>query len=783
MITTTLKATELTFDRAEQLERYPLERLSLIPLHKPDATRTHPNGKTVPMGKAPRDRNWTTRLYNGHETIAEALKSGRNVGVRIPKDVIVVDVDPRNGGEEGWRNLCAKVGIDADKYPTVITGSGGLHVYMRNPRGLLVRDTLENEDFKGVEFKSKGRQVVAAGSTHPNGEPYLWDESKAAIDDPKGIEDAPPALLTLIKRTERTGTGGEGGGEYTPAQIADMLATMKPEDFREESKWRKLAMACHHASLGDARYEFIAWSTLDPEFENDADVIGRRWDSFDALKTENVVTAKSLMQFVHKHGDPSSIPRQGVGTDFDTPVDDHDWLEGGSTGDESIFTPHEKNPFLSAKEFRRRFHPTLIRHNDDWLEWNGSHYVALEDATMLSRLWKFLETGFNPNKNSVANVEAALKADAHVAIGTYDPPCWLDGNGPFAAKETLAFKDGLLHLPTMQFIPPTPNFFTRNALTYGFDANAAKPRQFFKFLLSSFKGSRKSIGILQEIFGYMLLPDTAQQKAFLWDGPPRGGKGTTIRVLQKLIGEHNCASPTVSGLGNDAILESMIGKQLAIISDMRIDKKTPLGAVSEKLLAITGEDSVTFNRKYKTAWTGKLLVRFFILTNLPPNIPDVSNALPNRFIILKSFESFLGREDTGLESRLLAELPGILLWAIAGWRRLQARGRFVQSPEGETVLRRMIDQASPVSAFVRECCIFDPDAITSKDDLYKTYMDWEDDGRPLTDSIFARNLRASSGGRIKETRPRRAGDRIRSWNGIRLNPVFEVDRWADESPN
>ena len=119
----------------------------------------------------------------------------------------------------------------------------------------------------------------------------------------------------------------------------------------------------------------------------------------------------------------------------------------------------------------------------------------------------------------------------------------------FHAKDVLAFKDSLLHLPTMTVLESTPEFFTLNALSYSFDPKAAPPKLWRKFLLEVFKGSRKAIGVLQEIFGHMLLTDSTFQKGFLWISPPRGGKGTTLNILRKMVGEHNCVSPTMGGIG------------------------------------------------------------------------------------------------------------------------------------------------------------------------------------------------------------------------------------------
>jgi hypothetical protein len=59
-------------------------------------------------------------------------------------------------------------------------------------------------------------------------------------------------------------------------------------------------MACHHATGGDARQEFIDWSTSDPEYANHAELIGRRWDSLHADKAGGV-TARTLDKILADH--------------------------------------------------------------------------------------------------------------------------------------------------------------------------------------------------------------------------------------------------------------------------------------------------------------------------------------------------------------------------------------------------------------------------------------------------------------------------------------------------
>lgn len=329
----------------EQLKLYNGTGLQFIPLHKWNRTSEY-KGKKREDGKRPLHNDWTTKPYDN----AEVLKKSQNVGIRLTAKQLVVDVDPRNmpKGRDTFKELCDAVGLDPSAFPTVNTGSGGYHVYMTKPANGPVVDTVEGYD--GVEFKTKGRQVVAAGSRHPNGKIYEWDFLCPDIQD--GMPPAPERLLALIRRPAYKHQGTIGGGEHSQQEIATMLEALNPEDYREHSKWLTFMMACHHASRGDARSEFIDWSTRDPEYSEDAWLIGRRWDSLHRSKG-NAVTYRSLYKELRDAGKEEVIPKISAVEDFDDdmlkdfelPTDDPEDGEG-----ENIPEHEQKGPMARLSE-------------------------------------------------------------------------------------------------------------------------------------------------------------------------------------------------------------------------------------------------------------------------------------------------------------------------------------------------------------------------------------------------------------------------------------------------
>jgi putative DNA primase/helicase len=444
------------------------------------------------------------------------------------------------------------------------------------------------------------------------------------------------------------------------------------------------------------------------------------------------------------------------------------------------------SPLDSAREMVRRayLHPegrTLHHQQDAFYSWRGTHYAEVPREVIRAAVYDFLDGAtcivddkpmpFNPNKSKVANVLEALAAVTQLP-DTAIAPAWLDAAQHLPASEFLSCANGLLHLPTRVLTPATPAFFGLNVVDYPYDAAAPKPVAWLEFLASIWPNDRDSIDTLQELFGLLLTADTSQQKAFLIVGPKRSGKGTIARVQTAMLGKANVAGPTLSSLTQNFGLAPLIGKPLAIISDARLGGRSDASVVVERLLAITGEDAITVDRKYREAWTGRLPTRFLLLTNELPRLADASGALASRFIILVLTKSFYGKEDTALTGKLTAELPGILVWAIEGRDRLVKRGYFVQPASAQQAADELADLSSPIGAFLRDCCNVGPSYAVDTDSLYYAWTSWCGDqhrDHPGTKHTFGRDLRAAVPGlNITQPRDGGTGKRLRYYQGVGL---------------
>lgn len=255
-------------------------------------------------------------------------------------------------------------------------------------------------------------------------------------------------------------------------------------------------------------------------------------------------------------------------------------------------------------------------------------------------------------------------------------PAWLQARRS-NPRNIFPLENGLLCLRENcepELHPHDPAHWALSSAGYAYSKKASY-RKWTAFLRQLFADARQR-DILQEWFGYCLLANTSQQKILAIIGPPRSGKSTIARVLTELLGRTNVASPSIRSLSGQFGLWGFLEKTLAIIPDATLHKPCP--ALEELLKSISGEDAVDIHRKGMPPLTGiRLPTRLMLLANELPAFRDPSGALDRRLIALETAQTFYGKEDIQMTTKLLKELPGILNWSIEGLKRLRERGHFI----------------------------------------------------------------------------------------------------------
>lgn len=458
--------------------------------------------------------------------------------------------------------------------------------------------------------------------------------------------------------------------------------------------------------------------------------------------------------------------------------------------------------------------PTLLQWRDQYHRWNGAAWLPVPDGDLDARIAAHARDVFEqdmpqrvkqeefaaaeaerkprtvtlyPVTSSVkANIRTNLAGLANLPDNGREPPFWLmDAGARPLPHVVVPAPNGLFRLEDIAnggkpFSAPTPTFFSPTAIPFAVESDPEPPTTWLRCLNEWFDGDAASVNGLLEWFGYLLTADTSTHKILLLCGPPRSGKGTILHVLTELVGAPNVASTSFAALGESFGLEALLGKRVAIVPDARLSGRTDSAAVVERLLSISGEDSQTINRKNRPRITARLGVRFVLASNEVPRLPDASGAVATRFHILKTPNSWLGKEDRGLKAKLAHELPGILRWAAQGWCRLRAQGMaFTANDAAVEYQRELEDLASPIRAFVRECCTIGPACEIDRAHLFQAWRDWNEamHREHGSEIVFGRDLRSALPHLKDRQTNRHGGARRRLYVGVTLKPR---DEWGME---
>ena len=272
----------------------------------------------------------------------------------------------------------------------------------------------------------------------------------------------------------------------------------------------------------------------------------------------------------------------------------------------------------------------------------------------------------------------------------------------------------------------------------------AKCPTWMKFLEKIFDGDDELINFLQRSVGYSLSGATTEQVFFILVGTGANGKSTFLRTMMQLMGDYGTTLPMQTlmeqpfGGGQTNDLASLLGKRLVAASEGEASQKL----AESKIKWITGGDRIKCRHLYKNFFEFDPQFKLWLATN---NLPDVSGSDDAvwRRIMLVEFPVSIPAEqqDKDLTGKLIAELPGILNWAMQGYRQWKEMGL---CPPDQVLMATTSyrDENDVVRQWLKACCVPIANHETSMKALHEFYCDWcEQSGfRAKPISVFGKEL-------------------------------------------
>jgi putative DNA primase/helicase len=251
-------------------------------------------------------------------------------------------------------------------------------------------------------------------------------------------------------------------------------------------------------------------------------------------------------------------------------------------------------------------------------------------------------------------------------------------------------------------------------------------------------------------------------------GKPGSGKGTFIRLLQKIVGRENWKACKLRNMNDGSTMASIIDKQLVACPDER----TATGV--DEILSLTGGDSVSYREVYKSASDAFFYGLLIVGSNNPIFVGDTTGL--DRRLCLVHFDNPLPTvlRNSQIEAAMDDEISQLIAVCLtlsdsATTQHIQGEGNN-QIAEFKFQEWDMKLQTNSVAAHFDDCLIVDPTASISTGKLYEHYKDWCSTGLKAVSHIkYPKMLSELCNDYLELTGVKWQRSRGRSWfEGLRL---------------
>lgn len=435
-------------------------------------------------------------------------------------------------------------------------------------------------------------------------------------------------------------------------------------------------------SPGRAVYEFILERTRNPD-----------WDSIDDRKQDEKQIRELLMRYANGSGQliTKKLP---------------DWFKFA----EKLNIRKHRLTIPELVQYIFDLYEDKIFFSDEWLRvYQDGYWKKIPDSEIINLIYRIDGIYANPSRySSVVKTIKHLK-DKRSIEPNYNLICLANG--------TLDPRTGKLEKHSYEH-------FLLNRLPIQWKANSKCPI-WKRTLIEIFdKDPEKKIKVdlIQELLGYLLSADTSQHKFFWFVGNGRNGKSLILKVIERLCGAENCTAMQLHRLNNSHIRAGLLNKLVNISSEIEPGEKIP----TSLLKAIVGGDLIEADEKGKSSITFRPYCRLIACMNPEasklPRINDSSHGFMERAVFIQFNRIFTEKEqDKNLESKLLKEISGILVWAVAGLQRLNKRGRFIVPASSRTLLEEFLLESKPVRKFSLEALERCSDGRVSTTELFESF--------------------------------------------------------------
>jgi len=431
----------------------------------------------------------------------------------------------------------------------------------------------------------------------------------------------------------------------------------------------------------------------------------------------------------------------------------------------------------------------VARHGDDlrychpwgkWLVWDGRRW-KIDDTAEVDRRAK--ETVRSVYAEAAASEDSFRRRDlAHWAAKS-------EGNSRINAMIALAAsEEGIAVAPELLDADPwlfncqngtldlhtgTPRPHSRADLLtklapveYHPDANAPT---WAAFLARIMGGKAPMISFIQRAVGHSLTGNTSERVFFVCHGKGANGKTTLLETVQALLGDYATRTPTetlmVKRAGeatND--VARLRGARFVFASEAEEGQRLAVARIKD----LTGGDTMAARFLHHEFFEFRPEFKLWLATNHRPSIRDTNTAIWDRLREIPfNIRIEPKDQDKKLPQKLLAELPGILAWAVQGCLAWQRDGLGTPQ-EVQDATENYRAEMDDLAGWMAECCVIGEDKKATPAAALASYIDHIGDKR-MNKNEFAKRLKERGFNQARTMKGRTwEGFELLDYNGLPL---------------
>jgi putative DNA primase/helicase len=709
-----------------------------IPLHGFTSPGVCACGRCEPTdnkrGKHPRLKDWQSKTTTDLALVESWRAEGHNVGIATGEasDLFVLDVDlPKKPGEANGRDTIFELEKKLGSLPDtriINTGSGGDQYYFRHPKTKLLNAV---KFAPGLDIRTTGGLVVAAGSTHHSGRKY-------EVSITKPLAELPEAWVSYIleqqskKNSRSTTVSGSFPDGSRNASLTSVAGLFRRFGLKGEELYSVLAAqnaARCNPPLPESEVRTIANSVSNypdhpaPDFRATETWAGE--------------------QFAEQHKDVARYVTN---------------LKQWFVWDGTRWSPDRLDRIIELVKLFVRSLSFLA--------------ASVTEDELRSKVAKFALSCESANRRHSLESTARGEATLKVLSNYFDTDPWLFNvqNGTIEINP---------EAKSWKFREHRREDYLSQIADVSYNPEAKCPR-WDRFLTEVFPGQPEVVRFLQKSIGYSLTGSIREAIMWLLRGRGRNGKGTIIKTIGKMFGDYAIGvkiefflmKRNDDGGPRDGRYQ-LIGKRFVSASEPADGRRLNTANLKE---LIDPDGKLSAGKLYSTEDIPfDTTQHYWLASNEDLVIRGDDQAMWDRLRRIDFTERFADSGDMTLKDDLWKEKDGIFNWVLEGLQLYLEEGlRELPKEVKEATLAYQVDQ-DQLGRFLEDVKHPDTkdDDSTLALDLYSAYKQWATLNSEYYDELspFGKKMSKKKPVEHKDWKKTKHG---KVYLGIRLRPEFQA---------